>query len=59
MTCGVGLRRNSEPALLGLWHRPGTIAPIRPLACELPYSTGAALERQQQQQQITSYYRKQ
>ena len=28
-----------------LWYRPGTIAPIQPLAWELPYAVGAALKR--------------
>ena len=28
-------------ALLWLWHRPATVAPIQPLACELPYAMGA------------------
>ena len=29
-------------ALLWLWHRPAALAPIRPLAWEPPYATGAA-----------------
>ena len=28
-----------------LWYRPATIAPIQPLAWELPYAVGAALKR--------------
>ena len=40
VSCGVGLRRGSDPALLWLWHRLVAIAPIRPLAYELPYAMG-------------------
>ena len=29
-----------------LWCRPAAVAPIRPLAWELPYAMGAALKRQ-------------
>ena len=39
MSCGVGLRRGSDPALL--WPRPVAIATIRPLAWEAPYAAGA------------------
>ena len=35
--------------LLWLWCRPAAIAPIRPLAWEPPYATGAALKRQKDQ----------
>ena len=35
-----------DPALLWLWCRPATIAPIRPLACEPPYAAGVALKAQ-------------
>ena len=31
---------------LWLWHRPAAVAPIQPLAWELPYVMGAALKRQ-------------
>ena len=44
MSCGVGGRRGSNPALLWLWRRPGATAPIRPLAWEPPYATDAALK---------------
>ena len=33
-------------ALLWLWCRPAAIAPIRPLAWELPYAVGMTLNRQ-------------
>ena len=45
MSCGVGRRCSSDPALLWLWHRPEAKAPIRPLAWEPPYAEGAALEK--------------
>ena len=45
VSCGVDGRRGLDPALLRLWHRPGATALIRPLACEPPYITGAALEK--------------
>ena len=41
-----GLTHGSDPMLLWLWCRPEVIAPIRPLAWELPYAAGAALKRQ-------------
>ena len=45
MSCGVGLRRSSDPTLLWLWRRPvATAAPIGPLAWEPPYAVGAAQE---------------
>ena len=50
MSCGVGYRFSSDPALLWLWHRSAAIAPIRPLAQELPYAVGVALRRQTNKQ---------
>ena len=44
MSCGVGCRRSSDPTLLWLWRRLVSTAPIRPLAWEPPYATGAAQE---------------
>ena len=44
MSCGVGCRRGSDPALLWLWRRLVATAPIRPLAWEPPYAAGAAQE---------------
>ena len=40
LTCGVGQRHGSDPVLL--WHRSAAAAPIRALACELPYAPSAA-----------------
>ena len=44
MSCGVGCRRGSDPALLWLWRRPVATAPIQSLAWEPPYAAGAAQE---------------
>ena len=45
MSCGVGHRRGSDPALLWLRCRPAATVPIRPLAWDPPYATGTALEK--------------
>ena len=44
MTCGIGRRCGSDPALLCLWCRLAAVALIRPLAWKPPYATGAALK---------------
>ena len=44
MSCDVGHRQGSDPALLWLWHRPVATAPIWPLAWKPPYATGLALK---------------
>ena len=44
MSCGVGRRPGSDPALLWLWHRPVATALIRPLAWEPPCAEGVAQE---------------
>ena len=44
MSCGVGSRHGSDPALLWLWCRLAATAPIRPLAWEPPYDARAAQE---------------
>ena len=49
MSCGVGHRRGSDPALLWLWYRLAATAPIRPLAWESPYASGAGLEKPKRQ----------
>ena len=48
MSCGVGHRLGSDPALLWLWRRLAAIAPIRPLAWEPPYAAGAAQKWQKE-----------
>ena len=46
MSCGVGHRRGPDLALLWLWYSLAAVAPIRPLAWELPYAMRAALEKE-------------
>ena len=41
---GVGRRYGLDPVLLWLWYRLAAVAPIGPLAWELPYATSAALK---------------
>ena len=55
--CGVGRRQGSDPALLWLWRRPAATAPIRPLAWELPYAVGVALEKTKRQKKKKDYSR--
>ena len=43
MSCGVGRRQGSDPALLWLCCSLAATAPLRPLAWEPPHATGAAL----------------
>ena len=43
MSCGVGCRPSLDLALLWLWCKSAAIALIGPLAWELPYATGVAL----------------
>ena len=45
MSCGVGGRHGSDPALLWLWRRPAAVALIQPLALELPYAEGTILKK--------------
>ena len=49
MSCGIGCRGGSDPALLWLWCRPAATAPTGPLAWEPPYATGAAQEMAKKQ----------
>ena len=51
MCCGVGRRHGLDPVLLWLWDRPATTAPIRPLAWEPLYASGAALEKTKKNQE--------
>ena len=55
MSCGVGHRCGSDPALLCLWCRPAATAPIRLLAWEPPYAMGAALEKAKRQRKKQNY----
>ena len=45
LSCGVGVRRGTDPPLPWLWCRPAAAAVIQPLAWELPFATGVALKR--------------
>ena len=45
-SCGVGHRYGLDLVLLWLWGRPATTALIPPLAWELPYAAGVALQSQ-------------
>ena len=54
MSCGVGHRHGSDPALLWLWHRPTATAPIRPLAWEHPNAMGVALEKTKRKKKSSS-----
>ena len=47
VSCGVGCRCGSDPALLWLWRRPVATAVSRPLAWEPPYAAGVALEKRE------------
>ena len=38
-------RCSSDPTLLWLWCRPTAVAPIGPLAWELPYAMGVAQKK--------------
>ena len=40
----VGRRLGLDLVLLWLWHWPAAVAPIQPLAWELPYAAGVALK---------------
>ena len=54
LSCGVSCGSGSDLVWLRLWARPAAIAPIRPLAWELPYAMGTALKYKKLQQQKTS-----
>ena len=49
VSCGVGRRPGSDPALLWLWRRPEATTLIRPLAWEPPHALGVALEKAKRQ----------
>ena len=56
MSCGVGCRRGSDPALLWLWHRLEATGLIRPLAWEPPYAAGAAQRNSKKSKKKKYYY---
>ena len=54
VSCGAGCRRGSDPMLLWLWCMLAAIAPIRALAWEPPFASGASLKRQKTKIQKTN-----
>ena len=48
MSCSAGHSCSLDPALLWLWCRLATSAPIRPLAWELSYATCVALKKEKE-----------
>ena len=44
MSCGIGSRGGSDPALPWLWCRLAAEAPVGPLDWEPPYAMGATLK---------------
>ena len=55
MSCGVGRRCGSDPALLWLWRRLAAVALIGPLAWEPPYAVGAAVKSKNKQKENQKY----
>ena len=45
MNCSIGHRCGLDLVLLWLWCRLAAAAPFRPLVWELPYATGAAIQK--------------
>ena len=43
----------SNQALLWLWCRPRAVAPICPLAWELPYASGSALKKKKEKKMLS------
>ena len=56
MSCGVGHRRGTDPALLWLWRRLAAATPIRSLVQELPYATPAALKSRGKKKKKRNYW---
>ena len=48
LSCSIGCRHSLDPAWLWLWRRLAAVDPIRPLAWELAYTTGAPLKKKRQ-----------
>ena len=51
VNCGVGHRRGLDPVWLWLWCRLAAAASFQPLAWELPYATGVALNKKEKKKQ--------
>ena len=52
MSCGIGPRYVSDPALLWLWCRPAATAPVQPLGWEPPFAAGVALKKKKKEDMI-------
>ena len=50
MSRGVGHRYGSDLELLWLWCKPAAMAPVLPLAIELPYAMGMALKSKERKE---------
>ena len=55
MSCGVGRRYGSDPALLWLWCTLAAATVIRPLAWEPLHAVGVALKRQKKKKKKRLY----
>jgi len=49
VSCDLGERCGLDPTVLWLWSRMAAAVPIHPLVWELPYATGVALNKKQNQ----------
>ena len=58
MSCGVGHRCSSDPLLLWLCYRPSAVAPVKPLAWELPYAVGMALKSKKRKKKKEAPWKK-
>ena len=54
MSCGVDHRLSLDLTWLWLWLWPAAVAPIRPLAWELPHAAGAALKSEKRKRKEKS-----
>ena len=52
MSCGVGQRCSSDLVLLWLWRGLTSVAPVQPLARELPYAKVVTLKRKKEKKKI-------
>ena len=62
MNCSVVRVQGSDPTLLWLWLWPAVVASFKPLAWELPYAVGAALENTKKKKKrringVTSFFK--
>ena len=56
MSCVVGCRHGSDPVLLWLWYRLEAVAPIWPLAWELPSAVGAPLKKGKKKTSLSFFF---